>query len=88
MEIAILFIMQNENINGLNIFEKTFLYTTYADDTTFSLKDEISVTELMKTFHLFTAFAGLKPNKSTCEIAGLGAPKGVKLELCGVNGMY
>ena len=35
LAIAILFIMQNENINGLNIFDKTFLYTAYADDTTF-----------------------------------------------------
>ena len=42
--------MQNENINDLNIFENAFLYTTYADDTTFFLKDEKSVIELMKTF--------------------------------------
>ena len=33
LEIAFLYIMQNENINGLNIFEKTFLYTAYADVT-------------------------------------------------------
>ena len=33
LEIGFLYIMQNENINGLNIFEKTFLYTAYADDT-------------------------------------------------------
>ena len=48
LEIASLFIMQNENINGLNIFENTFLYTAYADDTTFFLKGEKSVTELMR----------------------------------------
>ena len=30
-------------------------------------------------------FCGLKPNKSKCEIAGLGALKGVKLALCGVE---
>ena len=35
LEIVFLFITKNENINGLNIFEKTFLYTAYADDTTF-----------------------------------------------------
>ena len=34
LKIAFLFIMQNENINLLNIFEKTFLYTAYVDDTT------------------------------------------------------
>ena len=37
VEIAFLFIMQNENISGLNIFENTFLYTGYAGDTTFFL---------------------------------------------------
>ena len=34
LEIAFLFIMQNKNINGFNVFENTFLYTAYADDTT------------------------------------------------------
>ena len=38
LEIAFLYIMQNENIDGLNIFENTFLYTAYADDATFFLK--------------------------------------------------
>ena len=34
-----LFMIQNEKINVLNIFEKTFLYTAYADDTKLFLKD-------------------------------------------------
>ena len=58
------------NINGPNILENTFLYTVYADDTT--LNDKKSVKELMKIFDILT-FSGLKPNKSKCEIAGLGA---------------
>ena len=37
--------------------------------------------ELMRTFDIFSTFSGLKPNKSKCEIAGLGALKGVKLAL-------
>ena len=78
LEIAFLFIMQNENINGLNIFENTFLYTAYADDTTFFLKDEKAVIEFMKTFGIFLIFSGLKPNKRKCEIAGLGALKELK----------
>ena len=77
--------MQNENVSGPDIFENTFLYTAYADDTTFFLKDEKSVIELMKTFDIFSTFSGLKPNKSKCEIAGLGALKGVKLALCGME---
>ena len=41
--------------------------------------------ELMKTFDIFSTFSGLKPNKSKCEIADLGALKGVKLALCGIK---
>ena len=33
----------------------------------------------------FWTFSGLKPNKCKCEIAGLGALKGVKLALCGME---
>ena len=57
--------MQNENITGVNIFEKkkTFLYAAYADDTTFFLKDEKSVIELMKTFDIFLTFSGLRQSK-------------------------
>ena len=35
----------------------------------------------MGFFDIFSAFSGLKPNKIKCEIAGLGALKGVKLAL-------
>ena len=45
LEIAFLFNMQNENINDLNIFEKTFLCTAYAADTTLFLRDKKSVIE-------------------------------------------
>ena len=63
LEITFLFIMQNENINGLNIFEKTFLYTAYAYDTTFVIKDEKFVTELVKTFDIFSTFSELSKSK-------------------------
>ena len=39
----------------------------------------------MKTFDIFPTYSGLKPNKSKCEIAVLGALKGVKLTLCGME---
>ena len=72
-------------LNGLNIFDKTFLYTAYADDTTFFLKDKKSVIDLMNIFDTFSKFSGLKPNKSKCEIAGLGALKGGQVALCGMR---
>ena len=39
----------------------------------------------MKVFHIFSSFSGLKPNKSKCEVAGIGALKGVKMALCGMK---
>ena len=40
LEIVYLSIKENKKIKGLNIFNHTFLYTAYADDTTFFLKDK------------------------------------------------
>ena len=77
--------MQNKNINGLKVFEKAFLYTTYADDTTFFRKDEKPVMQLIKIVNIFSTFSALKPNKSKCEIAGLGALKVVKIAFCGIE---
>ena len=71
-------ITENKKIKGVNIFNHTFLYTAYADDTTFFLKDKESLIEVMKVFHIFSSFSGLKPNKSKCEVAGIGALKGAK----------
>ena len=82
LEIVFLFTKESKKINDLNIFDKTFLYTAYADNTTFFLKDKKSVVELMNIFYTFSEFSGLKPNKSKCEIAGIGALKGVQVALC------
>ena len=56
-----------------------FLYTGYADDTTFFLKDTKSVMELINIFDTLSKFSGLKPNKIKCEIANIGALKGVQV---------
>ena len=76
-----------EKINGLNIFDKTFLYTAYLDDTTLddTTLDTKSVIELLNVFDTFSKFSGLKPNKSKCEIAGIGALKGVQVALYGMR---
>ena len=39
----------------------------------------------MNIFDTFSKFSGLKPNKTKCEKAGIGAPKGVQLALCGMR---
>ena len=51
----------------------------------FFLKDKESLIEVMKTFDIFSSFSGLKLNKSKCEVAGIGALKGVKIALSGTK---
>jgi len=75
----------NENIKPINIFDHDFLYTAYADDTTFFIKDKNSVIELLNVFDNFSEVSGLKPNKTKCEIAGIGSLKGVNVALCGLK---
>ena len=52
---------------------------------TFFLKDKKSAVEFMNTFDTFSKFSGLKPNKSKCEIVGIGALKVVQVALFGIR---
>ena len=47
----------------------SFLYTGYADGTTFFVKNQTSVIEILEDFDKFSKISGVKPNKSKCEIA-------------------
>ena len=80
-----IFVKNNPKVKGLNIFKHEFLYTAYADDTTFFLKDRNSIIELMNELNTFSNFSGLKPNKTKCEIAGIGVLNGVQVALCGMK---
>ena len=40
----------------------------------------------MNIFDTYSKFSGLKPNKSKCEITGIGALKGMQVALCGMRG--
>ena len=61
LEIFFIFVKNNPKLKGLNIFKRDFLYTTYADDTTFFLNDRSSIIELMNELNIFSNFSGLKP---------------------------
>ena len=39
----------------------------------------------MNIFDTFSKFSGLKPNKSKCEIAGIGALKRVQVAICSMR---
>ena len=59
LEIALLYVKENKNVKGINVFNNIFLYSAYADDTTFFVSDEGSVTEVMKVFDKFSLLFGL-----------------------------
>ena len=85
LEVIFLNIIQNSHIKGINLFDKEFIYTAHADDTTFFLQNKNPVKMLLEAFHAFPFFSGLKPNKSKCEIAGIGLLKGVNVAFCGME---
>ena len=51
IEILFLLIKTKPEIAGLTIFDHSYLYSAYAGDTTFFLKDTISVKDMVDTFH-------------------------------------
>ena len=85
LEVVFRIIRETSNIEGFEIFQKKFVYTADADDTTFFLKNTEYIINLLGIFKHFSQFSGLKPNKSKCGIAGIGVLKGVKVVLCGMR---
>ena len=57
----------------------------YVDDTTFFLKNQKSVIEVLKVFEWFSKQPGLEPNTSKCEIVGIGGLKEVNVALCAMQ---
>ena len=80
-------IKANPNNEGTQFFSHTFLYSVYADDTTFFVRNEKPATEVMKTFDKFSLLSGLKINNAKREIAGIGVKKRVTIALCGTEGI-
>ena len=85
LETLFISIKNNVNINGINIFDHNFIYTAYADDTTFFLKDKKSIKEMINEFQAFSYFSGLKPNFTKSKIAGIGSLKSVQVAVCGIK---
>ena len=53
LEILFLLIKTKPEIAGLTTFDHCYLYSAYTDDTTFFLKDTISVKNMVDTFSIF-----------------------------------
>ena len=85
LEVSFVLIKTNNTIKGLDIYGHDFLYTVYADESSFFFKNKKSVIEAFKILDEFSFFSELKPNKEKCEVAGIGVKKGVKVALCGMK---
>ena len=69
----------------MEIFDKTYLYSAYADDATFFFKDLDSIKHLVAELKSRHLFSDLKPNYDKCKIAGCGIIKGALGSLCGMK---
>ena len=85
MEVLFTLIKSKGNINGIDLYDYSFLFTDYAGDSTFFLKDIPSVRILVHTFKVFSCFSRLKPNINKSEIAVLGFLKGAQEAVCGLQ---
>ena len=81
LEVVFSLIKANLDIEGLQYFSHKFLYSHYADDTTFFVRNEKSATEVVKTFDKFSLFAWLKINNAKALVS----KKGVKMAPCGMD---
>ena len=88
LELFFILIKSNKNIHGINIFNHDFLYTAYADDTNFFLKDLYSVKNVLEMLNQLHMVSGLRSNFSKCEIDGIGSLKDAKVAFCGLKSSY
>ena len=85
LELFFILIKSNKNILGINIFNHHILYTAYANDTNFFLKDLDSIKNVLKILNQFYMVPGLRPTFSKYEILGISPLKYAKVALCGLN---
>ena len=85
LEVLFALIKNKVDIKVIDLYDHTFLFTAYADYSTFFLKDIYSVKMLVETFKEFSYFYGLKQTIAKCNITGLGPLKGVLETVCGLK---
>ena len=75
-EILALKVRQNNDIQGIQIGNKTFKIKQYADDThVFSLFEPKSIKDIFKVFEEFSTISGLQINHTKTEVLRIGVIK-------------
>ena len=85
LEIFFIMIKSNNDIKKVKVLDFEYLYTAYADDTTFFISDLDSVQLIFSIFDEFSIYSGMKINRSKCELAGIGVKRSVLTALCDVK---
>ena len=85
LEILFILIKKDYNIKGIENFVYCYLYTAYADNTTFFVKDKNPIGHLSEKFKLFSDFSELKPNTTKFKIAGIVVLKGIQVAVCSLK---
>ena len=60
LEVLFILIKSKSEIEGMTIFDYNYLYSAYADDTTFFLKDITSIKHVVDTFGFFSVLFRIK----------------------------
>ena len=86
LEIVFILIKANKTVKRINIFVHTYyLYSAYADGTTFFLRDKRCIKELINAFSAFSTYSALKLNYKKPKIASIRVLKNVKVAVFGMK---
>ena len=69
-------IKKNKMISGIKIGTNEYCILQYADDSTLTLKNKVSIIECIKILENFSTISGLKLNTKKCQGIWLGQLKG------------
>ena len=76
IEILSFEIKENKLISGIKIGSEEYRILQYADDSTLTLKDNMSITESIRILTSFSEISGLRLNTKKCQGLWLGQLKG------------
>ena len=85
VEVLAIRVRSDENIKGAKYGNYITKVRQYADDTTFLLRDEIDVREVLSRLKEFETFSGLKINESKSNIMAAGKPELIGYVIHGIK---
>lgn len=75
----------NKLINDPSIFYYCYFYSTYADNTTFFVKNKQSIKGIVQVFQVYYTFSSLVTNFTKWEVTNLVILRGSKVAVCDIR---